>query len=128
MRNSNRKTGYRNALSPAQASVWAAAASILAAPASLRVSPAAVSPVGAPPSDAAAMAALICKKECYKMTIPSNPDFLPTSNGWGIQPIRESTPFGGGMHDTFRVDKSGDLSGGHTTIEIPGGQKVRLPW
>jgi len=56
-----------------------------------------------------------------------NSPFKPTSNGFGIQPISGGLP-SGGMHDTFRVDRDGNINGGHTTVQIPGGQKIRMPW
>ena len=56
-------------------------------------------------------------------------DFKPTSNGWGVQPIGPS-PYGSGgdIHDTFKVDSNGVVTGGHATIQLPGGQTVRMPW
>lgn len=56
-----------------------------------------------------------------------NSSFKPLRNGWGIQPIG-SSPIGGDIHDTFKVDKSGDISGGHTTIRISKGQDIQLKW
>lgn len=53
--------------------------------------------------------------------------YIPLQSGWGIQPIGPS-PIGGDIHDTFRVDGDGNISGGHTTIRIQGGQSVQLPW
>ena len=53
--------------------------------------------------------------------------FIPLRDGYGIQPV-ENLPGGGDIHDTFRVDDQGDISGGHTTVRIPGGQEVHLPW
>lgn len=56
-------------------------------------------------------------------------DFKPTSGGWGIQPIGPNPNGGrGDIHDTFKVDGSGNLSGGHTTVQGPGGQKINIPW
>ena len=57
----------------------------------------------------------------------SNPFFRPLNNGWGIQPVGPS-PLGGDIHDTFKVDPLGNISGGHTTIRIPGGQDKKMPW
>jgi len=59
--------------------------------------------------------------------IPGNPNFRPLNNGYGIQPMGPS-PLGGDIHDTFRVDRSGNISNGHTTVQIPGGQKTHLLW
>lgn len=56
-----------------------------------------------------------------------NPGFVQLGNGYGIQPIGPS-PAGGDMHETFHVNPNGDVSGGHTTVRIPGGQDVHLPW
>jgi len=53
--------------------------------------------------------------------------FKPLGDGWGIQPLGPS-PLGGDMHETFKVDKEGNVSGGHTTVRIPGGQSIQLPW
>jgi hypothetical protein len=53
--------------------------------------------------------------------------FIPLKNGWGIQPI-ERFPGGEDMHDNFHVDQFGDISGGHTTIRLPGNQDVHLLW
>ena len=58
-----------------------------------------------------------------------NPPFMPMKrgDGFGFQPMGP-TPLGGGMHDSFNVDAQGNLRNGHTTLEIPGGQKIRMPW
>lgn len=48
-------------------------------------------------------------------------------HGFGIQPSGP-TPLGGDIHESFTVDPFGNISGGHTTIQIPGGPKVNLPW
>ena len=48
-------------------------------------------------------------------------------NGWVIQP-GSPLPGGGDVHDTFRVDRNGNISGGHTTIRTPGNKEVQLPW
>ena len=55
------------------------------------------------------------------------PVFKPLNDGWGVQPI-ERLPGGGDIHDTFRVDDLGNISGGHTTIRRPGGIEAQLPW
>lgn len=57
----------------------------------------------------------------------SNDDFIKRKDGWGIQPI-ERLPNSGDLHDTFRVDESGQVSSGHTTVRLPGGQTVHMPW
>lgn len=56
-----------------------------------------------------------------------NPSFKPINNGYGIQPAGP-TPLGGQIHDTFKVDKFGNISNPHTTLQIPGGKKIGLPW
>jgi hypothetical protein len=55
-------------------------------------------------------------------------EFKPLNDGWGIQPIGPSPMGGGDIHDTFRIDPLGDIYGGHTTVQIPGGQKIHMPW
>jgi len=54
-------------------------------------------------------------------------NFKTLKDGWGIQPMGPS-PKGGDMHETFQVNKDGDISGGHTTVRIPGGKSVSIPW
>lgn len=56
-------------------------------------------------------------------------DFKPSKDGsgYGVQPI-DRLPGGGDVHDTFRVDQQGNVSGGHTTIQLPGQESLRLPW
>lgn len=50
-------------------------------------------------------------------------------SGYGVQPINDATPpMGGDVHDTFQVDAQGNVSGGHTTARIPGGQDKRMDW
>ncbi len=53
--------------------------------------------------------------------------FVPLNGGWGIQPIGPS-PLGGDIHETFQVNEDGGISGGHTTVRIPGGQSIQMPW
>jgi hypothetical protein len=61
-----------------------------------------------------------------------NPFFVEKRNtDFGIQPIKIENnlfPKRGGMHDSFNVTSSGDIFNGHTTIELKGGLKARLPW
>jgi len=59
--------------------------------------------------------------------IPGNPYYKPLNGGWGIQPLGPS-PLGGDIHDTFRIDENGRISGGHTTVRIPGGKSTNIPW
>lgn len=42
-----------------------------------------------------------------------------------IVPLGPS-PLGGDLHETFNVDKDGNLRDGHTTVRIKGGKKVRI--
>ena len=35
-------------------------------------------------------------------------------------------PYSGGLHDTFRYDRSGNIDEGHTTINLPHGTKIRV--
>jgi len=55
--------------------------------------------------------------------------FIPIKDGsgYGIQPIGPS-PEGGDIHDTIKVDEKGNILDGHTTVRIPGGKSVHLPW
>ena len=65
------------------------------------------------------------------MTAPmgsgSGSGFIPLGGGFGIQPLGPS-PLGGDMHETFKLDREGNLSDGHTTIRIPGGKEIHIPW
>ena len=72
------------------------------------------------------------------MSIPINPP------GMGPSPINQplnSTPglyysnrnygqfsTGGNLHDTFRIDRYDNIYGGHTTVDLGGGQQIHLPW
>ena len=63
----------------------------------------------------------------------SNDPFVPFGkpgkpNDFGVQPLGPSPLGGGDLHDTFGVNPDGTLKGGHTTVRIPGGQDVHLPW
>lgn len=57
-----------------------------------------------------------------------NPGFKPLNDGWGIQPIGPAPNGRGDMHETFHVDEQGNISGGHTTVQQPGGKKAHLSW
>ena len=46
---------------------------------------------------------------------------------FNIQPLGPS-PLGGDIHEGFNVDTEGNISGGHTTVRIPGGKEIHLPW
>lgn len=65
------------------------------------------------------------------MTAPMKPGsgFKPLkgTGGWGIQPLG-SSPLGGDTHETFKVDSEGNITGGHTTVRIPGGKEIQIPW
>jgi len=54
--------------------------------------------------------------------------FLPLKNGFGIQSMGPTPLDRGDMHDTFRVDRLGNISQGHTTLRIEKGQHIRMPW
>lgn len=54
-------------------------------------------------------------------------DFKKLKNGYGVQPIKK-LPGGGDIHDTFKVDEYGNVSDGHTTVRLPYGKDVKLPW
>ena len=58
----------------------------------------------------------------------NTPGFIPLGNGYGMQPIGPSPLGTGDIHDTFRVDGFGNISGGHTTIQLPGVNSFHLPW
>lgn len=59
-----------------------------------------------------------------------NPGFKQSGNnsGFGYQPIGPSPLGGGDIHDTFKVNENGDVSGGHTTVQNLGGQKINVGW
>ncbi|MBU0707680.1 hypothetical protein KKG41_04885 [Patescibacteria group bacterium] len=61
------------------------------------------------------------------MSGPANPVFRPIGHNCGIQPMGP-TPMGGQIHDTFNVTPGGNIFNGHTTAQIPGGQKIRMDW
>ncbi|MEK7606279.1 MAG: hypothetical protein AAB458_01650 [Patescibacteria group bacterium] len=59
--------------------------------------------------------------------------FIPLGNptkpsDFGIQPIGPSPTGTGDLHDTFGVNPDGTLKGGHTTVRIPGGFDIKMPW
>ncbi|MBU2472612.1 hypothetical protein KKE74_01105 [Patescibacteria group bacterium] len=58
----------------------------------------------------------------------NNSCFKPLKNGFGIQPIGKSPLGVGDMHETFKIDKQGNISEGHTTVRIPGGKSTHMPW
>ena len=35
-------------------------------------------------------------------------------------------PYSNGLHDTFRYDRYGNIDEGHTTINLPNGEKIRI--
>jgi hypothetical protein len=61
------------------------------------------------------------------MSDNENPDYKQLKSDFGIQPAGP-TPLGGDIHEGFNVDEDGNLSGGHTTLRIPGGQETRIDW
>lgn len=62
------------------------------------------------------------------MIPPINEPFKPLKGGWGFQPMGPSPLGKGDIHDTFHVDRLGNLTGGHTTIQLRGGAKEGFPW
>ncbi len=58
-----------------------------------------------------------------------NPYFKPShdGSGWGVQPIGPSPLGVGDMHDTFHVDSLGNITGLHTTFQLPGAIRCILP-
>lgn len=52
----------------------------------------------------------------------SERDFIMRKDGWGIQLIGPY-PVGGDIHDTFKVDHLGNITGGHTKIQLPNNKK-----
>jgi len=49
------------------------------------------------------------------------------SRDFTIAPV-ENLPGGGQVHESFNVNRWGELSKGHTTTELPGGSKYRVDW
>lgn len=45
-----------------------------------------------------------------------------------IIPYGNLTGLGGDVHDTFRVDGSGSILGGHTTFRLKGGVEDKIRW
>lgn len=54
-------------------------------------------------------------------------DFITPKDDFVISPVCP-TPLGGQIRESFNIEDDGDVSGGHTTIETPGGNKIRVPW
>jgi len=52
------------------------------------------------------------------------------SSGFGTQPGAGSPDGlkGGDVHDTFKVDNSGNVSEGHTSVNLGGGVNTSVPW
>jgi hypothetical protein len=71
------------------------------------------------------MSGLVKARTSQEITMSKeNSDFEPRNSGWGLQPIGQ----GGNdavkdVHDTFKVDDKGNISGGHTTIVTDKGSK-----
>ena len=55
-------------------------------------------------------------------------DLKIVNDNFVIQPLGESPMGGGDMHESFNVDKDGNISGGHTTTRLPGGQSKKVDW
>jgi len=56
-----------------------------------------------------------------------DPGFKPLGPDFVIIPEGPS-PIGGDIHESFNTDRNGNLFDGHTTIRIPGGQDINIPW
>ena len=54
--------------------------------------------------------------------------FKTMKNGWGIQPMGCSPTGDGDIHDTFKIDSRDNISGGHTTVQLPGRKKKHVSW
>lgn len=67
------------------------------------------------------------RKEVIKMKKKES-FFKPLKDGWGLQPLGPSQTGRGDIHDTFKVGSRGNISGGHTTVRLPGGKKKHLSW
>ncbi len=52
---------------------------------------------------------------------------IPLGGPAFIAPLGPS-PLGGDMHETFKFDRYDNLYSGHTTVRIPGGHDVQMPW
>lgn len=52
----------------------------------------------------------------------ANPTLHPSTRNYG----QFST--GGGLHDTFKVDRYENLYNGHTTLDLGNNQKFHLDW
>ena len=61
-------------------------------------------------------------KEVYK-----DKDLIIKKNNRVIVPLGPA-PEGGDIHETFDVDNEGNVSGGHTTIRIPGNKETHQGW
>ncbi|MEM1104955.1 MAG: hypothetical protein AAGH87_01085 [Pseudomonadota bacterium] len=57
-------------------------------------------------------------------------NFRPLGSGFGVQPGTASPDgrSGGDLHDTFKVDKIGNVSKGHTTVNLGGEIKTSVYW
>jgi len=53
--------------------------------------------------------------------------FVPLRGGWGVQPI-EKLEIGGDVHDTFQVNETGNVSGGHSTVRLPDKLERKMDW
>lgn len=66
-----------------------------------------------------------CLSQLAGGIVMADPIIRPDS--WVIQPVMP-LPNGGDVHETFRINPKGDPEGGHTTVRVPGGDTVHLPW
>jgi hypothetical protein len=60
----------------------------------------------------------------------TGPVIIPSQANYGqfVVPYGNVTEMGGDVHDTFKTDRYDNPYGGHTTINIPGYNKIHLPW
>jgi len=64
----------------------------------------------------------------FKPLNPPTFEPFPTSQPSQFTLPTFNIPGGGQIHETFKVDRYGNLFDEHTTIELPGMKKVHMPW
>jgi len=50
------------------------------------------------------------------------------SYGINVIPYGNLSGLGGDFHDSFNLDRYGNMYGGHTTIKLPGYDKYKIDW
>ncbi|OGY43852.1 MAG: hypothetical protein A2729_05200 [Candidatus Buchananbacteria bacterium RIFCSPHIGHO2_01_FULL_39_14] len=53
--------------------------------------------------------------------------FVPLNQDWMVAPV-EQLPGGGDIHETIKFDPQGKILDAHTTVRLPGGFDVNMPW